>query len=934
MKTDDMQTLWDTSYLEGGNMVYLESLYESFLANPDSVEPHWREYFESLASGVDSAENEALANTREYFTNFSTQSVAPATSGSTEHAAEEAYVADLINAYRSYGHHLADLDPLGLTKKETVRALTLAYHNLSDADLDKVFHAGCLIGLKEASLRDILASLKKTYCHHIAVEYMHMTNTGEREWLQDRMESVQNQPAFSPDVKQRILSGLTHAEGFENYLGVAYVGQKRFSLEGGDSLIPLLDAVIDQSAKAGVDECVMAMAHRGRLNVLVNILGKATKTLLAEFDGTIHDVEGSGDVKYHKGFSSDVDIDGKRMHLALAFNPSHLEITGPVVQGSVRARQRRRQDAPEKVLSIVMHGDSAMSGQGVVMETLNFSRARGFSTAGCLHIAINNQVGFTTSRPEDLRSTLYCTDIGKMIQAPIFHVNGNDPEAVCLVARLAIDYRQRFQKDVIIDLVCYRRNGHNEADDPSITQPEMYQIIKKLPTTRAMYAKTLEAEKLTTSSKAKELLENYMDRMGAGENIVDVVHFGNGGKFAPDWRRYIGNKLSLSVDTTVSVKRLKKLATELMTIPDDVTIHQQVKRLFRDRQAMTDEKQLMNWGYAETLAYATLLTEGYPVRLCGQDSGRGTFSHRHAVIHDVKTSNAYVPLQHLAKKQSPFIVIDSILSEEAVLAFEYGYSTADPDSLVIWEAQFGDFANGAQVVIDQFISSGEQKWSRLSGLTMLLPHGYEGMGPEHSSARLERYLQLCAQQNIQVCVPTTPAQMFHLLRRQAIRPVRKPLIVMTPKSMLRHKAAVSSFADLSDHGFQLIIPEDQKIKPTKVTRVVVCSGKVYYDLLQAREKAGRDDVALVRIEQLYPFPRKALTAELKRFNKAKTVVWCQEEPKNQGAWYQVRHHVEACLATTQTLEYAGRTASAAPACGYAKQHLEEQAALVKAALNF
>ncbi len=931
MQNDDMQGYWQSSYLEGENLTYLESLYERYLKNPSDLSEEWRNYFDGLLDG--SAES-SLNEVRSYFKHLATQPVV--VSADSQQEVKESRVAELINAYRTYGHHLATLDPLQHTERHPVPTLNVEYHGLSQSDLSSRFYAGGMIGRPNATLQEIIDILNQTYCGTIGVEYMHITNEKEVTWLQQKMESVANHPGFSREEKLEILEELCAAEGLESFLGTKYVGQKRFSLEGGDSLIPLLKTIVRHSTDEEVEEFVIGMAHRGRLNVLVNVIGKSPQQLFDEFDGMTHDGEyGSGDVKYHKGFSSNLKLKDKVVHLALAFNPSHLEVVSPVVEGSVRARQRRRHDIErEQVLPILIHGDAAVAGQGIVMETLNFSQARGFTVGGSIHVVVNNQVGFTTSNPLDSRSTLYCTDVMKMVQSPIFHVNGDDPEAVAFAAKVASEYRAKFHKDITIDLVCYRRHGHNEADDPSITQPSMYHIIKQLPTTRQQYAAKLIAEQVITEEAAEKLFDDYINKLDAGQEVLEVLGVGsNVSRYAPDWKPHVGKSLDEIIDTSVPAEKLQQLATRLVTIPDSFTIHPQVKRLLKERQQMTAGETPLNWGYAETLAYATLLDEGFPVRLCGQDSGRGTFAHRHAVLHDYKTGEDYVPLSNLAKAQSSFIVIDSVLSEFSVLAYEYGYATADPDALVLWEAQFGDFANNAQVVIDQFISSGEQKWNRLCGLVMLLPHGYEGMGPEHSSARLERYLQLCAQQNMQVCVPTTPAQVFHMLRRQMLRPARKPLIVMTPKSLLRHKLAVSTLSELSEGGFQLVIPEVDAIKPNEVRRVVLCSGKVYYDLLQMRRDKKLTDVAIVRIEQQYPFPRDELSEVLTQYNKAHDVIWCQEEPQNQGAWYQISHHLIASLAKHQHLNYAGRSASAAPACGYPKQHLAEQQALVEEALG-
>ncbi|OGT31144.1 MAG: 2-oxoglutarate dehydrogenase E1 component [Gammaproteobacteria bacterium RIFCSPHIGHO2_12_FULL_35_23] len=933
MQINDMLSYWKSSYLEGDNLTYIEELYEKYLKNPDSVPLQWQAYFDEINDHKFS-KDVSLNEIRDYFKNLI---IKPQSFVSTPgQEGKESKVAELINAYRAYGHHHADLDPLKLANRLEMPTLRLEYHGLSEADLTTKFYAGNMIGYPNSTLQEILEILQKTYCETIAVEYMHITSEEEVTWLQQKMEPVANHPNYEKEEKIMLLEQLTAAEELEKFLGTKYVGQKRFSLEGGEGLISLLEVMIKYSAKQElVEEIVIGMAHRGRLNVLINLIGKSPSQLFAEFEGKLIDEQRTGDVKYHKGFSADVVINGKTVHLALAFNPSHLEIVSPVVEGSVRARQRRRGDERrEQVLPILIHGDAAVAGQGVVMETLNLSQARGFYTGGSIHIVINNQVGFTTSNPLDARSTLYCTDVIKMVQAPIFHVNGDDPEALAFVAKIVSQYRAKFHKDVAIDLVCYRRHGHNEADDPSITQPEMYTTIKSLPTTKELYAAKLIKEGLITQEQANEIANEYRKKLEAGEPIVKIAGTEcNGGRHAPDWSKHIGKELSEEVETKVSAEKLKVLAEKIETIPKEFTVHPQVEKLLTERRKMTQGQLPINWGYAETLAYASLLEEGYPVRLCGQDSGRGTFAHRHVVLHDAKTDENYVPLAHIDAKQAPFLVIDSILSEAAVLAFEYGYASADPESLVIWEAQFGDFANNAQVVIDQFISSGEQKWNRLCGLTMLLPHGYEGMGPEHSSARLERFLQLCAQQNMQVCVPTTPAQVFHMLRRQMIRPARKPLIVMSPKSLLRHKLATSSLEDLTQGKFYLVIPEIDDIKASDTKRVVICSGKVYFDLLQTRRDKQLTDIAIIRIEQQYPFPREELTTLLNKYTKAHDIIWCQEEPKNQGAWYQINHHLHACLAKHQHLNYAGRMASAAPAVGYSTRHNLEQKVLIAEALG-
>jgi 2-oxoglutarate dehydrogenase E1 component len=744
------------------------------------------------------------------------------------------------------------------------------------------------------------------------------------------------QQHFSAEEKQDILWNLTMAEGLERYLATRYPAQKRFSLEGGDSLIPLLEDLIQTGGAHGLEDIVIGMAHRGRLNVLVNVLGKSPAELFSEFEGNydLKKLKGSGDVKYHKGFSCDVSTPGGNVHVALAFNPSHLEVVNPVVEGSVRARQERRGDATgDKVMAVLIHGDSAFAGQGVIQETLQLSQARAFYTGGTVHVIINNQVGFTTHDPRDTRSTLYCSDVAKMIEAPILHVNGDDPEAVVFATRLAVEYRQKFHKDVVIDLVCYRRLGHNEADEPAATQPVMYSVIRAKPTTRALYAEQLVREGVIAADGADKLADQYRRGLDDGKPQAHQVIGMVGNVHTVDWTRYHDVDWNDQVRTGVKAAVLRELGLKATAYPDGFTLHRQVQKIMDDRRKMAAGEMMLDWGYAETLAYATLLDEGYEVRITGQDSGRGTFFHRHAVGHDQKTGASYVPLKNLKPGQPRFRVTDSLLSEEAVLGFEYGYSTTDPNCLVIWEGQFGDFANGAQVIIDQFLSSGEAKWGRYCGLTLFLPHGYEGQGPEHSSARLERFLQLCAENNMSVCVPSTPAQMFHMLRRQMLRDFRKPLIVMTPKSLLRHKLSVSALDDLTHGFFQEVIGEIDDVPASKVRRVVFCSGKVYFDLLEARRAEDVRDVAIVRVEQLYPFPSEDYAAALRHYPNAIEVVWCQEEPQNQGAWYQIRHRLQEPLSHKQELLYSGRAPAAAPAAGILQLHTIQQTGLVSAAIK-
>ncbi len=920
------------AYLSGGSMAYVDGLYEDYLADPTSVSDGWRAVFDALPATSDQAVESSHRDIRNYFLNNADKTRVQSVSVDDK----EAQVADWINAYRTYGHLAAKLDPLEMTKRPPVPNLELAYHHLSDADLSHSFVAGLAFADKPLPLSEIEHALRETYSSSIGIEYMHIANTEETDWLQNQVESVRSKPAFNAEKKLKILEELIAADGLERYLGTRYVGQKRFSLEGGDALVPMMKTLIRGGCDHHVKEIVIGMAHRGRLNVLVNVLGKNPDELFQEFEGKIN-LDRTGDVKYHLGFSSNIRTEtGAVMHVALAFNPSHLEIIGPVVEGSARSRLRRLQDLQKKdaVVPVVIHGDAAFAGQGVVMETFNFSQARGYCTGGTVHIVINNQIGFTTSNPLDARSTLYCTDVAKMVQAPVIHVNGEDPEAVVFATQIALAFRMKFKRDVVIDLVCYRRQGHNEADEPSVTQPMMYKQIKEMRPLREKYASKLIAEGLTTQDDVDAMMEQYRDQLDKGEAIVNTVQGAYDGRIATDWTPYLNAKWVDKANTQVSEEVLQALARQLTTLPAGFELHPVVKRLLLERDKMATGELPMNWGFAETMAYASILHEGHEVRLSGQDCGRGTFAHRHAVLHDQNSGEIYVPLEQVATDPlKPFEVIDSVLSEEAVLAFEYGFAASEPTALVIWEAQFGDFANGAQVVIDQFISSGEQKWGRLCGLVMLLPHGYEGQGPEHSSARLERYMQLCAQQNIQVCTPTTPAQMFHLLRRQVIRNFRKPLIVMTPKSLLRHKLAVSSMDDLTKGGFQTVIPEVDTHDSAQISRVVLCCGKVYYDLLQKRRDEHLDHVVIIRIEQLYPFPKKALLTILEQYPHAAEVIWCQEEPQNQGVWFSSQHNLLDCLRADQSLSYAGRGFAAAPAGGSAYSHAEQQEKLVKQALG-
>ena len=934
-----------TSQNSGGNAAYIENLYESYLADPSSVGADWKAYFDGIANRSDVPHSAAMARIQEAAKHAGRATTAPATT-SDALSQKQAAVLKLVTAYRSRGHLRANLDPLGLAAagdvadtphKPAAPDLELAAHGLTDADLDTRFNTGLAGGAQTLTLRELLATLRATYSDSIGAEFMHISDANQRRWVYQRLEQAAGKFGFDAAARTRILERVTAAEGLERYLHTKYVGQKRFSLEGGDSLIPLMDELVQRAGAWGVKEMVVAMAHRGRLNVLVNTLGKPPGKLFDEFEGRYEhhdDPAHSGDVKYHMGFSADLATPGGPLHLALAFNPSHLEIVNPVVAGSVRARQQRRDDDErDVVLPVLIHGDAAFAGQGVGMELLQMSQARGFKVGGSVHIVINNQVGFTTSRPDDARSTLYCTDVAKIVGAPILHVNGDDPEAVVFCIQLAFDYRQEFNKDIVIDLVCYRRHGHNEADEPSATQPVMYQIIKAHKTPRELYAERCIADGVIDAAGAAALVDGYRKKLESGAVTTELADK-PAEIFGVDWRPYLDGSIKDPVDTKIARADLDVLAASINTIPDKVKLHPRVAKIYEDRRKMAAGEQAADWGFAENLAYATLFKHDFKLRLVGQDAGRGTFFHRHAVLHDQNGGADYYPLRELLPKGAhplDVTIVDSLLSEEAVMAFEYGYATADPTTLTIWEAQFGDFANGAQVVIDQFISSGEAKWNRLCGLVLFLPHGYEGQGPEHSSARLERFLQLCALDNMQVCVPTTPAQIFHLLRRQMLYRTRKPLVVFTPKSLLRHKLAISTLDELSGGGFREFIG-DADADAKKVSRVVVCAGKVYYDLVEEHARRKLTDVAIVRAEQLFPFPRTELAAELKRFAKAKTLVWCQEEPMNQGAWYQIQHHLSRCMQSGQLLYYAGRVRSPAPACGHLSTHQAEQAKLVEAAL--
>lgn len=930
-----------SSYLNGANAAFLEALYEDYLRDPELVTPTWRRYFQKLeASDTERRKDvphtpirrelELLGRGNGQHRPTAVEDIPP------EAAQKQAAVLQLINAYRVRGHQHADIDPLHLRVMPDVPDLEPAFHGLSEADWDKLFNTGSLFAEDRLTLRQIIELIQKVYAGRIGSEYMHITDTAQKRWIQERLENPRWWSAMAPERKQALLRRLVAAEGIEKYLNSKYVGQKRFSLEGAETLILLLDEIVQRAGENHIGELVLGMAHRGRLNVLINLLGKSPKELFAEFEGDYElEKASAGDVKYHLGYSTDLDTPGGPLHLAMAFNPSHLEIVDPVVLGSVRARMERRRDyTGDQVLSVLIHGDAAFAGQGVVMETFQLSQARGFYTGGTVHILINNQIGFTTSNPLDIRSSFYCTEVAKIVHAPIFHVNGDDPEAVIFVTELALDYREKYKRDVVIDLVCYRRHGHNEADEPAATQPTMYQKIKQHPPVCQRYTERLLAEGVISEEQAQHMQREYRDALDEQQIVAPHVLDGRANNYLVDWSSYSNGQWTDMADTWVGLERIRQLQERLDKLPEGMELNRRVAAIVQNRSKMAAGALAMDWGFAEIMAYATLLEEGYKVRLTGQDSARGTFFHRHAVLHNAKDGSSYTPLKQIPSQPADFTIIDSLLSEEAVLGYEYGYATAEPNCLTIWEAQYGDFANGAQVVIDQFIASGEAKWGRLCGLTLFLPHGYEGQGPEHSSARLERFLQLSAEHNIQVCIPSTPAQLFHMLRRQMIGPYRKPLVAMTPKSLLRHKLSTSVLDELGQGAFQLVIDEIDDLSSKAVQRVILCSGKVYFDLLQERRKRERQDVAIIRIEQLYPFPEQALSALLKqRYDSAAEIVWCQEEPKNQGAWYPSQHHFLRCMSNSQTLRYAGREPSASPAVGYAKLHREQQRKLVDAALS-
>ncbi|HET6522770.1 MAG TPA: 2-oxoglutarate dehydrogenase E1 component [Geminicoccaceae bacterium] len=944
--------LEQTSFLYGGNGAFIEDLYARYLDDPGAIDPSWRAYFDELGDETRTLFQRSRAALEPRPAEPDGAPAPDGSAGVVSLADERARrlirdhlrVIMLIRAYRVRGHLLARLDPLGLTHHHYHPELDPLTYGFEEADLDREFFLDNVLGLERATLREIVAILRQTYSAQIGVEFLHIQDPEEKSWIQARVEGSQNLLRPGAEEKREILEQLTAAEGFERFLHTKFPGTKRFGLDGAESTLPALETIIRVAADHGVEEVVLGMPHRGRLNVLANLMGKPYPAIFSEFQGGADpdQYQGSGDVKYHLGTSTDRELNGRTVHLSLTANPSHLEAVDPVVCGKVWAKQFQKRDTERaRVMGILLHGDAAFAGQGVVHETLEMSQLRGFRTGGTIHLIVNNQIGFTTS-PAYARSSPYPSDVARGIQAPIFHVNGDDPEAVVHVARLAMEFRQRFKKDVVIDLWCYRRHGHNEGDEPSFTQPVMYRKIAQHPTTRQVYAKRLVDEGVIAPEEAESLYNAFQGQLEAAHEAAR--------SYKPnklDWLEGAWRGLQRAPSdyergsTAVPLEVLREIGARITEIPGGVRLHRKLQRIIGQRRKAIEEGEGIDWATAEHLAFGSLLREGYPVRLSGQDVGRGTFSQRHAVLYDQQTEERHIPLCHLDPDQAPFEAVDSFLSEEGVLGFEYGYTLSDPNTLVLWEAQFGDFANGAQVYFDQFISSGESKWLRMCGLVCLLPHGYEGQGPEHSSARLERYLQLYAEDNIQVAYPSTPASYFHLLRRQMHRNFRKPLIVMTPKSLLRLRRAGSTLAEMgpgsSFHRVLYEVPPDEAAD-RRIERVVMCSGKVFYDLQEGRGERGLDGrVALVRLEQLAPFPRQALAEELGRYPRTAKVVWCQEEPNNMGAWFFAAPRIEVLLAELgfeQTRPAnAGRPPAASPATGFHAQHVREQNQLVEEALT-
>ncbi|MFK8027819.1 MAG: 2-oxoglutarate dehydrogenase E1 component [Gammaproteobacteria bacterium] len=931
----------NNQHIYGVNAEYIESLYQQYTQDPSSVSQSWQEYFSQLDVDEDiplqdlhqSIRNSIASELR----NEDKQSTSlDGLSLDQHHQEKQRAVLRLIRAYRRLGHRQADIDPLYGDGRIEVDMLSLEYHGLSSSDLDDEFFIWEHDTSQKLSLSSIINLMSTTYCGCIGSETEHISDPEQKRWLRKYLESNYADLKFSADKKKRILTRLISANALETYLHRKYVGQKRFSLEGGTSLIPMLDTLIQSAGDHSVKEAIIGMAHRGRLNVLVNIMGKSPQDLFEEFEGNVDLEFGSGDVKYHKGFSIDLKTKKNPIHAVLAFNPSHLEIINPVVEGSVRARQERRQDKQRRqVIPILIHGDAAFAGQGVVMETLNLSSTRGYTTGGTIHIVINNQIGFTTSDPLDSRSTLYCTDVAKMVQAPILHVNGDDPEAVVFAAQMAMDYRMKYAQDIVIDMICYRRHGHSEADEPAITQPLMYQRIRNKARVDQLYYQQLLEEGIVAENAHREIENKYVEKLNIGKPVCSDIAQRSRSKYVVDYTPFKGTHWRESSDTAINEEVIQQIGEVVTSVPEGFSLHRNVKKILDLRKRMASGELAVDWGFAEMLAYGSLLEQGYPIRLSGQDSVRGTFAHRHSAFHDQDNGDIYIPLRNLYDKQPQFLPINSLLSEAAVLGYEVGYATSEPNSLVIWEAQFGDFANNAQVIIDQFLSSSEVKWQRYCGLVLFLPHGYDGQGPEHSSARMERYLQLCAEENMQVCIPTTPAQHFHLLRRQMLRPYRKPLVVLTPKSLLRHPQSTSQLSEFTKDEFKQIITTYNDKDIAKVKRLLLCAGKVYFDLLAKKQENNLDNVEIIRIEQLYPFPKDEIKQELAKFKHVAEIVWVQEEPRNQGAWFymQSRKNLADCIYADQSLQYAGRDYSASPAAGYLQLHRLQQAQLVNQALG-
>ncbi|WWO95340.1 MAG: 2-oxoglutarate dehydrogenase E1 component [Candidatus Dasytiphilus stammeri] len=914
----------DTSWITSINQLWIEELYDKFINDPKSIDDKWRFIFQEFTN---------TSFSQPHFTQTYSKKKTTALN-----ILKHIKVVQLIEAFRSFGHNNANLDPLGLCTKSSFPDLDLSFYGFTQTDLNSTINFDINSGYfsnnqNEISLLKLYEIMRKVYCSSIGVEYMHISNVDEKRWIQHYIESVQGNFIFSTLEKKTFLQDLIAAEELEHYLGRKFPGAKRFSLEGGDVLIPMLKEIIRYSAQNNVTDIILGMAHRGRLNVLINVFGKKTQELLDEFSGKYKLLSGmTGDVKYHMGYASNFVSQLGRVYLQLAFNPSHLEIVNPVVMGSVRAKldhYRLTEPKTNKVLPITIHGDAAVIAQGVMQETLNLSEVRGYETGGSVRIVINNQIGFTTSNLNDARSTQYCTDIGKMIQVPIFHVNCDDIEAVIFVTRLALDFRNRFKRDVFIDLVCYRRHGHNEADEPSVTQPIMYKTIKKHPSSRQLYLNQLIQKKVISENECQYMTNEYCNVLLQGTCVVKEVE-----QNLSNLNHHKNFCLDEKYSWPIEIQQLQKLASIISYIPPSVKMQSLVSKIYRDRMEMAIGNKKLDWGSAEILSYATLLNNGISIRLSGEDICRGTFFHRHAVIYNQINGCTYIPLQHIHEKQGIFQIWDSVLSELAVLAFEYGYATTtNKPTLTIWEAQFGDFANGAQVVIDQFISSGEKKWGVKCNLVLLLPHGYEGQGPEHSSARLERYLQLCAENNMQVCVPSTPAQIYNLLRRQALSCIKIPLIIISPKSLLRHHLATSTMNELANGVFQCILGESDQINLLEVKRIIFCSGKIYYELLEQRRKNRQTDIMVLRIEQLYPFPNEMLKNMLQDYSHVKDFIWCQEEPMNQGAWSYIQPYILSVLPSGACLHYAGRMAAASTAVGHISVHQKQQQTIINNALN-